>query len=198
MANQANQFNSYDFVKKGTSPYKWYWMITLAIMAASLGFYALNPFSQQSAIRISGTKVNLHPDFGNIRQLNSLGGQVVVGTNKSEVLDGALGSDVFLFGPGSGHDTIVAGEDAVVTKDAVEIGFASTNAIYSTTDRTNDDGETVVDLKIEFFSGTSVDSHKLGDSLIIQDQFRYRTIKKFIFKDGYEISPKDLGVLVGS
>lgn len=116
------------------------------------------------------------------------GSQIVSGTAADETLDGGTGSDRFLFGPGSGSDTIAFASDNVSVNDVVSLAFLQSQTFFAMV------GD---DLVLRFFEETvgedgTVERTILPDVLTIQDQRTRATIDKFIFADGEVADEADI------
>jgi len=155
-------------------------------------FGALNP-SPPSEPKIIKYNTELDPRFGKSRQLSNAGGQVIIDDFKTSVLDAALGSDVFVINKGFTADRIVAGRDAVIAKDVLEINFPSTNAGFSTLNESEIKGKRYVELGLHYFElGDGKNGQKYFTTFSQPLVIEIRAIDKFVFNDGTIVYYKDI------
>ena len=149
---------------------------------------------------LNTVEINLILPSNLVETTGGEGNQVVTGTDADDTLDGGVDTDIFLFGPNSGVDTIVRPADAFSTVDRVVLDFNSDQAFYTRT----------LDGNIEiFFFAESVGIPDvsnginardfLNDRLIIEGGFSAgSTVDTFIFNDGVNLSGGEVSVRAGN
>jgi len=124
------------------------------------------------------------------------GTQRLIGTADDDVLDGGTDGDLFMFGPGSGQDSIVRPPDAAAAIDVVSLGFSRENALIYRAGN---------DLVIRFFTEEADGQGGLirtlaSDSLTIQNQFpsaqpMVGTVDSLVFQNGSALDAEDIFAL---
>ena len=167
--------------------------ILMGVFALSFMLYGVLNSNTPSVPQIYKYKTDLDPHFGKVRQLSSAGGQVVTDIRYEDVMDGGLGSDIFIVGKKSHNKKILVAPDKFVTKDILEIGFPSTQAGFRILGISKIDNQKHFELALHYFAkgktSNGMEVFKVfNDTATIQAE----AIDEFIFEDGVVVYYKDI------
>ena len=172
--------------------------VLIGVFSLSFMLYGVLNSNTPSVPEIYKYKTDLDPNFGKARQLSNAGGQVIadVDTRNKEIMDGGLGSDVFIVGKKSQRKTIITAPDKFVARDVLEIGFPSTQAAFSILGRSKINDQVHFELGLHYFvkgtTSTGLEVFKIfHDAAIIKAE----AIDEFIFEDGVVVHYKDIVAL---